>query len=107
LGRGSATIEEDADDGQIEFRPGAGRAIGPIVPLGDGSPAIVPPGDEVPPARMKRNVERGIGFARRFQHQVDCAVHAIEIDAEVWKPVFKADGEHAMRALADGAGIQQ
>ena len=95
------------DDGQIEFRPGAGRAIGPIGPAGDGSPAIVPIGDEVPPARMKRNVERRIGLARRFQHQIDHAVHAIEIDAEVRQPVFKADGEHAMRALANCAGIQQ
>jgi hypothetical protein len=56
---------------------------------------------------MKRHVERRIGLARCFQHQTDRAVHAVEIDAEVRKPVFKADGKHAMRALADGAGIQQ
>ena len=96
-----AGIEEDADDGQIEFGPGAGRAIGPAGPVGDSSPAIVSIGDEVPPARMKRHVERRVGVARRFQHQIDYAVHAIEVDAEVRKPVFKADREHAMRALAD------
>jgi len=56
---------------------------------------------------MKRHIERRVGLARRFQHQIDHALHATEIDAEVRQPVLKADGEHAMRALADGAGIQQ
>ena len=50
---------------------------------------------------MKRHVERRVGLARRFQHQIDRIVHAVEIDAKVRKPVFKADREHAMRALAD------
>jgi hypothetical protein len=56
---------------------------------------------------MKRHVERRIGFARRFQHQIDCAVHAIEVDAEVRELAFKADREHAVCALADCCRTQQ
>jgi hypothetical protein len=97
----SAGIEEDADNGQIEFSSGAGCAIGPVGPVGNSSPAIVSIADEVPPARMKRHVERRIGLARRFLNQIDCAVHAIEVDAEIRQLAFQADREHAVGALAD------
>ena len=92
-----AGVEEDADHGQIEFSPGPSSAIGPPGPVG---PTIIPVRDEVPPARMKGYVEGGVRLARHLEHQVDRAVHAIEVDTEVRKPVFKADREHTMRALA-------
>jgi hypothetical protein len=56
---------------------------------------------------MKRHIERGIGLARCLEHQLDRRVHAIEVDTEVRKPVFKADREHAVRALANRPGTQQ
>jgi hypothetical protein len=56
---------------------------------------------------MKGYLERGICSAGRFQHQVDNAVHAVEVDAEIWQLVIKTDGEHALRALANSPGIQQ
>src|SRR5712692_2254397 len=105
--RASAGVEEDTDDCQIEFSPGAGSAIAPPGLVGDGRPAIVPIRDEMSPARMKGHVERGISLACHPQHQIDCRVHAIEVDAEVRKLVFKADRENTMRALANRLGIQQ
>jgi len=102
--RAGAGVEEGTDDRQIEFRPGAGGAIGPAGLVGDISPAIVPIGDEMSPTRMKGHVERGISLARYPKHQIDRRVHAIEVDAEVRKLVFKADREHAMGALADRPG---
>jgi hypothetical protein len=105
--RAGAGVEEDTDDCQIEFGPGAGSAIGPPGRVGYGRPAIVPIGDEMSPARMKGHVERGISLARHPQHQIDSRVHAIEVDAEVRKLVFKADRENTMRALANRLGIQQ
>ncbi len=105
--RAGTGVEEDTDDCQIEFSPGAGSAIGPPGPVGYGRPAIVPIRDEVTPARMKGHVERRISLARHFQHQIDRRLHAIEVDAEVRKPVFKADRENTMSALANRLGIQQ
>jgi hypothetical protein len=88
---GCACVEEDTDDCQIEFSPSAGSAIGPFGLVGDISPAVVVVGDEVPPARMKRHLERRVGLARRFQHQLDHAVHALEMDTEIWQLVLKTD----------------
>src|SRR3984885_16343270 len=100
-------VEEDADDGQIEFSTRTGCAIGPTGPLSHGRPAIVPIRNKMPPPRMKGYIERGIGLARCLEHQLDRRVHAIEVDPEVRKPVFKADREHTMRALANRPGTQQ
>jgi hypothetical protein len=102
-----ACVEEDTDDCQIEFSPGAGSAIGPFGLAGDSGPTIIPIHDEVPPARMKGYFEERIRFARHFQYQVDGTVHAIEVDAEIREPVVKADREHSMRAFADRFGTQQ
>src|SRR6516165_3489563 len=94
--RASARIEENADDSEIEFGAGAGFSIRPIPNSGKVGPAVVTVHDEMPPARMKRHLERRIGLARRLQYQIDYAVHAIEMHTEVCKPVVKPHRQHAM-----------
>jgi hypothetical protein len=73
----------------------------------DISPAIVAIRNKMPPARMKRHLERGIGLARRLEHQFDRGIHAIEVDTKIRQPVVKADREHPIGTLADRPGAQQ
>ena len=68
--RPGAGIEQHADDGEVEC---GARALGRVAPRRgavDRGPAIVAADHEMPPARMERHVERGIGLARRRDDEV-------------------------------------
>ena len=62
----------------------------------DVGPAILPAGDEMPPARMKRNVEGGIIDADRFHDVIRERGQPIRMDGEMVEPVVQASPvEHA------------
>ncbi len=104
--RPGAGIEQHADDRKIERRaralggatasPSAGRC---------SSQRSTPSMLEMPPARMKRHVERGIGRARGIDHQPRRIVEAIQIDAKIRQPI--AERQHPVRPLAHGCGAEQ
>src|SRR5581483_12036221 len=60
-------IKKDADDGEIEFSAPAGRGIGPSGAAGDIAPSVNAFQNKMPPARVKRHVQGGVGLARCLQ----------------------------------------
>ena len=55
---------------------------------------------------MKQHIESRVGLARGVEHQVDRRIEAIEIDAEMRKPVLQSNRQHAVGALAHRLGAR-
>lgn len=100
--RPGAGVEQDTDDRQVEGRPTARRGVRPIGFVIDRSPTVLAVLDKVAPARMERDVERGIILPRALDYEIDRCRQARQIDAEMRKLVVKPDREHPLRALANG-----
>src|SRR5262249_10515264 len=80
--RPRACVEQHTDDGQIEFRAGAGHGI--LELFGHDFDRIKTGlRDEVPPARMKRNIQRRVSLLRRSQRAFRRFRQASQIDAKV------------------------
>ena len=103
--RPRAGIEQHADDRQIERRAGALFGRRPGHRLIEFVPVIEAVDVEMPPARMERDVERGIGRARRVDHKLRGVVEPRQIDLEIRQAV--AERQHLVRAFAHGSGTEQ
>ena len=103
--RPRAGIEQDADNRQIERRAGALSGRWPRHRLIDFVPVIEAVDLEMPPARMKRHVERRISRARRIDHKLRGLIETGQIDAKIRQAV--AERQHLVRALAHGGGAEQ
>ena len=103
--RPGAGIEQHADDDEIERGAGALCGRRPRHRLVDLVPVVEAVDVEMPPARMERHVERGIGGPRRVDHELRGVVEPAEIDPKIRQPV--AERQHLVRALAHGSGTEQ
>src|SRR6185369_14209602 len=103
--RPRAGIEQDADDRQIKRGAGSLRGRRPRHRLIKFVPVIEPVDVEMPPPRMKRHVEGGIGRSRGVDHQLRRLIEAAQVDPKIRQ--MTAERKHLMRALANGGGAEQ
>ncbi len=105
--RAGAGIEQHADDGEIERGARPRGAIAPAGGAGEARPAVLPVEHEMPPSRVKGNIEIGIGRGRDFEREVGGILEAAQIDPEVRQLVVEAFAQQQVRPLAHGGGAQQ
>ena len=81
-------------------RPGPGRPRRPTAWRRRWRPSDPRcPDHEMPPARMERHLEAGIGLARRRDDEICGLAKPAKIDAEMREPVLEPDRQQPMRAL--------
>ena len=105
--RAGAGVEQHADDGEIEFRACPRGAVAPIGSAGERRPAVLSATYEMPPSRMKGNIEIGIGRARDFDGEVGGTLKLAEIDPEMRQLVGEPLRQEQVRAFAHGGGAQE
>src|SRR5947209_20282331 len=96
----SASVEQHADDDEIE--PGAGflRRVVPARFCFQRSPAVMAADREMPPARMERDVEERVIVPDRLADIVRDGAEPRRIDAPILQFAVFAERTHAMSALA-------
>src|SRR5579864_128827 len=103
--RAGTGIKQHADERQIELRAGSCDRIAKI--FEQIFVTIHSVWREMPPARVKRHIERRIILLHHRQDEVDRVVEPAEIDAKIWQLVVKPERQHAMGAVADRLGVQE
>src|SRR5262249_6601968 len=106
-GRPRAGIEQKTNDREIRLRTRPRGSIRPEARVRPRRPAIFAANYEMPPARVKRNVERSIAVANSSEHEIDRGVEAAQIDQKMREAFVKPDCQHAMRTLPHCSGGQK
>src|SRR5215831_10460990 len=99
-------IEEYADNGKVERRPGTLGCIAPWRGLIDLGPTITPADPEMAPTGVQGHIERGIGMPRGCGDKIRGTVEPAKVDAKMREPIVNADCQQSMGPLPHCPGAQ-
>jgi hypothetical protein len=102
-----AGIQQHARNREVEGGAPAGGDVAPACRLLDRRPAIVGADNKMPPARVKRNVERRIGLSRQRQHKIGGGFQLRQVEAKVLELAIESQRQHFFGALTHRLGAQE
>src|SRR5215471_18819096 len=105
--RTGAGIEQNADDGKVEFRPCARGGGPPMARVSKRRPTVVAIDDEVAPTGMDRNIKRRISFARDRSSEIGGFFQAMQMDMKMLELVGEACLQDQVRTLSHRGRGQQ
>ena len=99
-----AGIQQDGDDGEVEFGARPRGGIAPRRLGGNFGPKIASAENKMPPARVQRYFQIRINIANDARDEVRRMHELVEIDAEIFQLAREARREHLARAVAHRVG---